>query len=161
MNTLILLAQAGAGSPINAQSVPGTVGLPTWLIVLAIVTLCGALGSTVLLFLRREKDKDTSWQEAFDKQGKDFAEKIEKSTASLDSVLETKVKEHRDAFTDQAKFWQQQLEKANEENVNLGKKLDERHDEAIKLMKETGESLKIVDLVIEQLKQQQSRGQGG
>lgn len=160
MNISILIAQT-AENPINAQSVPGTVGLPTWLIVLAIVTLCGALASTVMLFLKREKDKDSSWQALFDKQGKDFSEKLEKSAASLDSALEAKIKEHRDAFQDQAKFWQQQLEKANEENIGLGKKLDERHDEAIKLMKETGESLKIVDLVIDQLKQQQARGQGG
>lgn len=161
MNTMTLIAQAGSESLINAQSVPGTVGIPTWLLVTAIVTLCGALASMLLLFLRREKQKDEFWQGKCENQGKDFADKLVKISDSIDRAMEAKIKEHRDAFQDQTKFWQLQLDKANEENLGLGRKLDERHDESIKLLKETGESLKIVDLVIDQLRNQQHRGPGG
>ena len=148
----MLIAQASSESLINAQSVPGTVGIPTWLLVTAIVTLCGSLASMLLLFLRREKQKDEFWQSKCSEQIESLTDKFGKAAESLDRTMEAKIKEHRDAFQDQTKFWQLQLDKANEENLGLGKKLDERHDEFVKLLKETGEALRVVDLVINHLK---------
>lgn len=151
----LLIAQASEHtSPINPQNIPGVVGIPTWLLVSCIVGLAMAIVGLFKIWLGREKKKDQEFTEATKAMVKEHNEKYTVATKDLKDALEAKIKEHRDAFQDQAKFWQQQLDKANEENLGLGRKLDERHDEIIKLVKEAGESLKVVDLVISHLKGQ-------
>lgn len=154
----LLLAQASApDSPINAQNIPGVVGIPTWLLVSCIVGLAMAIVSmfgTVMWLVKRHQTDTAERETKFTKSLKELGEENTKAA-------ELKIAEHRTAFQDQTAFWQKQIGMRDTEITTLGKKLDERHDEAIKLMKETGESLKVVDLVIDQLKQQQFRGQGG
>ncbi len=149
----LLLAQASVpDSPINAQNIPGVVGIPTWLLVSCIVGLAMAIVSmfgTVMWLVKRHQS-DTAERET------KFAESLKGLGEDNSKLMELKISEHRAAFQDQSAFWEKQIGMRDTEISALGKKLDERHDEAIKLMKETGESLKIVDLVIDQL-----RSQGG
>jgi hypothetical protein len=128
----LLIAQAGASeSPINAENVPGVVGIPT--------------AERETKFTESLKDLD----ESHDKAIKDLGESHAKA-------IEAKVTEHRDAFQDQAKFWQKQLENREKELGNLGEKLDARHDESIGHMQEVGKALRVVDLMMEQIKSQGS-----
>ena len=165
---LLLLAQADAASPINAKDIPGVVGIPTWLLISCIVALAVAIVSmfgTIMWLVKGHKgdtaERETKFANATTKLGADQTEAIKKIGEEHVKAMESKISEHRIAFQDQADFWQKQIGLRDSEITTLGKKLDERHDEALKIMRESGESLKIVELVVEQLKQQQSRGQGG
>ena len=165
----LLIAQASeSASPINPETVPGVVGIPTWLLISCIVALAVAIVSmfgTIMWMVKRHQsdtaERETKFSDGMTKLGEKHADALRKVGEDHAKSMEVKVSEHRDAFQDQTKFWQKQIEQRDSEITTLGKKLDERHDETIKLMGETGESLKIVDLVVDQLKQQQSRGQGG
>ena len=149
----LLIAQATEPtSPINPQNIPGVVGIPTWLLISCIVGLAMGIASmfgTIMWLVKKHQidtaERETKFAKALKELGEDHAK-----------TIELKISEHRASFQDQTTFWQKQIGSRDAEITTLGKKLDERHDEAIKLMKETGESLKIVDLVIGQLK-----GQGG
>ncbi len=150
MNVIsLLLAQAsGSDSPINAQNIPGIVGIPTWLLVSCIVGLAMAIVSMfgTVMWLVKKHQTDTAERET------KFAKSLKEQGEEHTKVTELKIAEHRTAFQDQTAFWQKQIGMRDAEIISLGKKLDERHDEAIKLMREAGESLKILDLVISHLK---------
>ncbi|KKN17340.1 hypothetical protein LCGC14_0966910 [marine sediment metagenome] len=149
----LLLAQVSVpDSPISAQSIPGVVGIPTWLLVSCIVGLAMAIVSMfgTVMWLVKKHQTDTAERET------KFAESLKGLGEENTKLMGLKISEHRSAFQDQSAFWEKQIGMRDAEITTLGKKLDERHDEAIKLMKETGESLKVVDLVIDQF-----RGQGG
>ena len=138
----LLLAQASVpGSPINAQNIPGVVGIPTWLLVSCVVTLAMALAWAVKKHQADTAERETKFAKSLKEQGEEHTK-----------ATELKIAEHRTAFQDQTAFWQKQIGMRDAEIISLGKKLDERHDEAIKLMREAGESLKILDLVISHLK---------
>lgn len=110
---------------------------------MAIVSMFGTV-----MWLVKKHQADTAERET------KFAESLKGLGEENTKLMELKISEHRTAFQDQSAFWEKQIGMRDSEISTLGKKLDERHDEAIKLMKETGESLKIVDLVISQLRGQ-------
>lgn len=150
----LLIAQASEpAAPISPDNIQGVVGIPTWLLISCIVALALAIASmfgTVMWLVKRHQadtvERETKFTNSLKELGEDHVK-----------AVELKISEHRTAFQDQATFWQRQMGLRDAEISTLGKKLDERHDEAIKLMKETGESLKVVNLVMDQLK----KGQGG
>lgn len=115
---------------------------------------------TVMWMVKRHQADTAERETKFAESLKDLGENHDKAVKDLGEshakTIDLKISEHRTAFQDQGKFWEKQIAQRDAEINALGKKLDERHDEAIRLMKETGESLKVVDLVIDQL-----RGQGG
>lgn len=156
LKLLLLLAQADTSAiPINSETVPGVVGIPTWLLISCIVALALAIVSLFKIWLSREKAKDKEFTEATERMVKDTNEKVAAATNDLKDALELKIKEHREAFQDQAKFWQQQLENREKELSNLGEKLDARHAETVVLMGEVGKALNVVDLFMEQARRQQ------
>jgi uncharacterized membrane protein YhdT len=145
----LLIAQASEpAAPINPDNIQGVVGIPTWLLVSCIVTLALAIASmfgTVMWLVKRHQADTANREEKFTKSLKELGEEHVKA-------VDLKISEHRTAFQDQATFWQKQIGLRDAEITTLGKKLDERHDETISLMKETALSLKVVDLIIRQLK---------
>ena len=152
LDLLIFLAQAGgSASPINPHTVPGAVQIPTWLVITAIVGLVGGIISLFGILLKGAKDHQRSHEKKDEEHGKTLKEKEEEHTKQLEITIE-KLREQHKLDTS---FWQKMADNKDQELANLGAKLDERHNESIILMKETGQSLKIVDLVIQELRKTQ------
>ncbi len=151
LNLLTLLAQA---TPVNPESVPGAVQLPLWLIVTAIVGLAGGIVGLFGILMKLAKDQRIAIEKKDEEHGKTLRNAEENHTKQIEEVTKRLKEEHqRDAA-----FWQKLVETKDKELANVGAKLDERHDESIELMKETGQSLKVVDLVIQELRKTQRGG---
>lgn len=70
---------------INASTIPGTVALPTWVLIVTIITLAGALSFTVRAWL---KDKDA----ALATRGADVEKMItglNAATVGMNSLIQT------------------------------------------------------------------------
>ncbi len=133
---IALLAQADA-SPLNPQTVPGAVQIPTWLIITAIVGLVGGIVGLFGVLMKLSGAHQRSHDKK-DEVHKKTLEALEgEHTAQIDKIKEG---------------YQRLVDNKDTEISKLGVKLDERHTESIELMKETGNSLKVVDLVLQELR---------
>jgi flagellar biosynthesis/type III secretory pathway M-ring protein FliF/YscJ len=152
LDLVILLAQVGdPASPINPQTVPGAVQIPTWLVITAIIGLVAGIVSLFGILMKVAKDHQRSHEKKDEEHGKTLKEKEEEHTKQLEIIVEKLKEQHKL----DAGFWQKIADNKDQELANLGAKLDDRHNESIILMKETGQSLKIVDLVIQELRKTQ------
>lgn len=152
LDFLIVLAQAGgSASPINPHTVPGAVQIPTWLVITAIIGLVAGIVSLFGILMKVAKDHQRSHEKKDEEHTKRLKEKEEEHTKQLEIIVEKLKEQHKL----DVEFWQKMADNKDQELSNLGAKLDERHDESIVLMKETGQSLKIVDLVIQELRKTQ------
>lgn len=152
LHLLALLAQAGGDpSPINPQSVPGAVQIPTWLIITAIVGLVSGIVALFGILMKVAKDHQRSHEKKDEDHAKTLRQQEEEQTKQLINAIDKLREQHR--LDNQ--FWQKMADNKDQELAKLGVKLDERHSESIDLMKETGQSLRVVDLVIQELRKTQ------
>lgn len=152
LHLLALLAQAGGdASPINPQSVPGAVQIPTWLIITAIVGLVSGIVALFGILMKVAKDHQRSHEKKDEDHAKTLRQQEEEQTKQLINAIDKLREQHR--LDNQ--FWQKMADNKDQELAKLGVKLDERHSESIDLMKETGQSLRVVDLVIQELRKTQ------